>query len=99
MHIDTLSPQLHIDSHRQSMLIRLDIVQTTLNGCSDFVAQCIIVRIPNHCTYHPFYSLKSLKVYRCWIVWDKNIFVVIFPSFLAITYIGQSIYLHHDLIS
>ena len=37
---------------------------------------------------------KSSKIYRCWIVWGKNIWVVIVPSFLAITYMGQSIYLH-----
>ena len=44
-----------------------------------------------HC---PFYSAKSPKIYRCWIVWRNNIYVVIIPSFLAITYIGQPIYLH-----
>jgi hypothetical protein len=32
-------------------------------------------------------------------VWGKNIRVVIIPSFSAITYIGQSIYLHWHLIS
>ena len=45
-----------------------------------------------HC--HPFYSPKCPKIYRCWIVWRKNIYVVIVPSFLAITFIGQSVYLH-----
>ena len=40
------------------------------------------------------YSPKSSKIYRCWIVWDKNTLVVIIPSFLTITYIGQSIYVH-----
>ena len=72
----------------QSILFRLVIVQTTVNGCCDFIAQCILVRI-NHCTYHLFYSLKSSQIYRCWIVWGKNTRVVILPSFLAITYIGQ----------
>ena len=42
----------------------------------------------------PFFSPKSSKIYRCWIVWGKNIRVVIIPSFLAITYLGQSSYLH-----
>ena len=82
-----LPVQLRSDS--QSMLLyRIRILQVVANGCCDFIAQCTLVRI-NHCTYHPFYSLKSSKIYRCWIVWGKNIRVVIFPSFLAIAYIGQ----------
>ena len=48
----------------------------------------------NHCTYHPFYSPKSSKIYRCWIVWGQNIRVVIIPSFLALAYLGRSIYLY-----
>jgi hypothetical protein len=87
----TLSPQLQSDS--QSVLYRLLIVQTTASGLCDFIAQCIIVRI-NHCTYHPFYSPNSLKIYRCWIVWGQNIHVVIIPSFFAIAYLCQSIYFH-----
>ena len=81
----TLPVQLQLDL--QSMLFRVTIVQTTLNGCCDFIAQCTLVCI-NHCT-HVFYSPKSSKIYRCWIVWGKNTRVVIIPSFLAITYIGQ----------
>ena len=83
----TLPVQVQSDS--QSMLLRrINIVQVIVNGCCDFIAQCTLVRI-NNCTYHPFYSLKSSKIYRCWIVWGKNIRVVIVPSFLAIAYIGQ----------
>ena len=41
-----------------------------------------------------FYSPKSSKIYRCWIVWGQDIRVVIIPSFLAIAYLGQSFYLH-----
>ena len=44
--------------------------------------------------YYLFYSLKSSKIYRCWIVWGKKNRIVIVPSFLAITLLGQSIYLH-----
>ena len=51
----TLSPRLRIDS--LPMLFHISIIQTTANGCCDFLAQCILVRI-NHCTCHPFYSLK-----------------------------------------
>ena len=93
--LSTLPVQLQIDL--QSMLFRISIVQVTVNGCCDFIAQCTLVCISHSsCTYHPFYSPKSStwKIYRCWIVWGKKIRVVIVPSFLAITYIGQSIYPH-----
>jgi hypothetical protein len=80
--------QSQIDA--ESYQFHLQIIQTTVNGCCDFLAQCILVRI-NHCTYHPFYSPKSSKIYRCWIVWGQNIRVVIVPSILAIIYLGQSI--------
>ena len=87
IHISALPVQLQIDS--QSILFRLSIVQGTVNGCCDFIAQCTLVRI-NHCTYHHLsYLPKSSKIYRCWIVWGKNIWVVLVPSFLAIIYIGQ----------
>ena len=86
MCIGALSPQIQNDS--LSMLFRINIVQTVANGLCDFIAQCILVCI-NHCTYHPFYSPKSSKIFRCWIVWGKDIRVVIIPSFLAIAYIGQ----------
>ena len=66
--------------------------QTTVSSCSVFIAQCIMVHI-SHC-YHPLYSPKSSKIYRCWIVWGQNIRVVIIPSLLVITYLCQLIYLH-----
>ena len=52
------------------------------------------IYLGTHKHYHPFYPPKSPKIYRCWIMWGKNIYIVIIPSFLAITYIGQSISLH-----
>jgi hypothetical protein len=85
MRIGALSPQFQNDS--LSMLYRVSIVQTVANGSCDFIAQCILVRI-NHRAYHPFYSPKSSKIFRCWIVWGKDIRVVIIPSFLAIAFIG-----------
>ena len=86
----SLSPQLQL-----SMSFVLVIVEGTVFGCCDFIAQCVLVRI-NHCTYHPFYSPKSSKIYRCWIVYGQNICVVVIPLFLAIASISQSlaIYLH-----
>ena len=50
LRVQALSPQLQIDS--QPMLFRIMIVQITANGCCDFLAQCILVRIKN-CTCHP----------------------------------------------
>jgi hypothetical protein len=86
MRIGALSPQLQNVS--PSMLYRIYIVQVISSGSCDFIAQCILVRL-NHQDHHPFYSPESLKIFRCWIVWGKDIRVVIVPSFLAITYIGQ----------
>ena len=81
------------------MIFRIYIVQSTVGSCCDFLAQCILVRIKN-CTCHPFYYWpKSSKIYRCWIVWGKNIYVAIIPSFLAVAYLGGSSYLHSSLIS
>ena len=53
----------------------------------------------HHSTHKPlylsqFYSPKSSKIYRCWIVWGQNIRVVIIPSLLAIAYLGQSFFLY-----
>ena len=81
---------VQLQSHLQLMFSRVSIAQGTIFGGSDFIAQCILVRI-NHCTYQLFYSPKSSKIYRCWIVWGKNNRVVIVPSILAITFLGQSI--------
>jgi hypothetical protein len=86
MRIGALSPQIQNDS--LSMIFRINIVQVVASASCDFIAQCILVRI-NHRAYHLFYSPKSSKIFRCWIVWRKDIRVAIFPSFLAITYIGQ----------
>ena len=90
-----LSLQLQIDL--QAIFYRIMVTQETVDACCDFTAQCIIVRINySSSIYHLFYSPKSSKIYRCWIVWGKNIRVVIIPSFLAITLLGQPIYLHLD---
>ena len=43
-------------------------------------------------------SPKSFKkIYRCWIVWGQNIYVVIIPSLMALAYFGTSIYLHFHI--
>ena len=88
---DALSLQLQIDT--LSRLYRLSFVAGAVAGICDIIAQFILVRIN---IVHPFYSPKSpaWKIYRCWIVWGNNIYVVIVPSFLAISYLGQSTYLH-----
>ena len=92
--LGTLSPQLQIDF--QPILYRLSMLQITTNGCCDFLGQCILVCII-HRTCHPSYSPKSSKIYRCWIVWGKDIRVMIIPSFLAIAYLGQSSYLYYSI--
>ena len=86
-----LPPQLQIGL--QPMIFRVLTVQATANACCDFLAQCILVRMKN-CTCHPLYWPESSKIYRCWIVWGKDIRVVIIPSFLAIAYLRQWFYLH-----
>ena len=88
MRLESLPVQLQSDL--QLMYYRILIAQGTVFGGCDFIAQCTLVRI-NHCAYHLFYSPKSSKIYRCWIVWGKDIRVVIVPLILAITYLGQSI--------
>ena len=54
-----------------------------------------------HKSLYLSFRSKSSKIYRCWIVWGKNIRVVIIPSFLAIAYLGESesIYLQSHLIN
>jgi hypothetical protein len=89
MRIGALSLQDQNGSPSRSMVFRINIVQIVASGFCDFIAQCILVRI-NHRAYHPFFSpTKSSKIFRCWIVWGKDIRVVVIPSFLAITYIGK----------
>ena len=82
-----------MQTRTETFFFPLETLQIVLAGCCDFLAQSILVRI-NHWTYHLFYSPKSSKIYRCWIVWGRNVRVVIIPSFLAVTYLGRSIYLH-----
>ena len=48
--VGTLSPRLQIES--LPMLFHISVIQTTANGCCDFLAQCILVRI-SHYTCHP----------------------------------------------
>ena len=91
-----LPPQLR--DGPKLMLYNLSFVQTTASGLCDFIAQCTLVRT-NHFNYHPFYSHNCSKIYRCWIVWGKRKRVVIIPSFLAIAYLGQSIYFQSHLIN
>ena len=49
--------------------------------------------VNHHDTHQSFYWPKSSKIYRCWIVWNRNIRVVIIPSIFAVTFFGQSTYL------
>ena len=91
MQMSTLPPQ-----RQQSILFRITIVQMTTNGCCDFIAQCTLVSINCQCRLYlsSVLTLKFSKIYRCWIVWGKNTHIIIVPSFLALIFISQSIYLH-----
>ena len=73
-----------------SLRYRMAVVSSLFSGGCDFMAQSILVRITY--VYYSFSLSKSQKIYRCWIVWNHNIRVVIFPSILAIAYLGQSTY-------
>ena len=44
---------LVIDTGTELFILHMAIAQTTVNGCCDFLAQCILVRILNNYTYHP----------------------------------------------
>ena len=97
LYINSLSPQLQIDL--QPIINHMVVLQATFTVCCDFTSQCILVRITWCCICHPFYSPKSSKIYRCWIVWGQKLHIVTIPSFLAITLIGQSISGYLYLIS
>ena len=64
-------------------------IEGALFACCDFVAQIILV-----CTagvvYYSVYLSAFSKIYRCWIVWDRNIHVVIVPSILAFAFLRLS---------
>ena len=77
------------------MLFHTTIIQTIASGCCDFLAQFILVRI-NHfvpASVICFIDVNIQKIYRCWIVWGKDIRVAIIPSILAVAYLGQ----HHPI--
>ena len=88
---DALSLQFGIDMLK--MYFRLSFVKAAVIGCCDLIAQFILVRILN-IVIRFIQGAKSSKIYRCWLVWGKNIRVIIIPSLLAITYICQLVYLH-----
>ena len=68
----------------------MSVVLSLFSGCCKFMAQSILVHITH--IYCSFYLSKFQKIYPCWFVWNHNIHVVIFPSILAITFLGQSTY-------
>ena len=51
--------------------------------------------VNHHDTHQSFHLHKSSKIYRCWIVWNRNIHIVIIPSIFSVTFFGQSTYLFH----
>src|SRR5882757_2788074 len=71
------------------MTYHITIAQIIVFGFCDFIAQSILVRTIIHLIYSSHFS----KIHRCWIVWGRNIRVVIIPSILAFAFLGLSIYL------
>src|SRR5882757_10303967 len=71
------------------MTYDLAIAQIIVFGFCDFIAQSILVRTIIHLIYSSHFS----KIHRCWIVWGRNIRVVIIPAILAFAFLGPSIYL------
>ena len=62
LRISILPVQLQTDSQSELLLLRLTTVQTTVNGCCDFIAQCTLVRIITICyLVSSRFLLKSLK--------------------------------------
>lgn len=70
----------------QNKVYPIYVISGAIIGSCDFISQCILVRI-NH-DYHLLYSSKSSKIYRCWVVWNRNIRVVTIPSILALAFLG-----------
>jgi hypothetical protein len=67
-----------------TMTYYLTIANIIVFACCDFIAQSIIVRT----IIHSIYSSNFSKIHRCWIIWGRNIRVVIIPSMLAFAYLG-----------
>ena len=73
------------------ILYHLEIIEITLFGFCDVIAQSILVR---QLAMAIIIHLIVQKIYRCWIVWGYNIRVVIIPAFLAFAFLGTLIILH-----
>ena len=71
-------------------------IEGTLFACCDFIAQTILVCAAGD-VYYSVSSYKFSKIYRCWIVWDHNIHVVIVPSILAFAFLRLSSYFSYSL--
>ena len=78
-------------------MYHLDIIQATVFACCDFIAQLVLVRTTGD-AYYLKYSSMSSKIYRCWIVWGRNIRVVIVPSILAFAFLSPSLFTTQSLI-
>ena len=73
------------------MLYGIGVAEVTVFGCCDFIAQCILVRTANNTPFISF--IYASKIHRCWIVWGRNIRVIIVPSILAFAFLCPSSYL------
>ena len=75
------------------IVYHLQIMQAISFACCDFIAQSVLVRKIWQCLSICLTHLILQKIFRCWIVWGRNIHVVILPSILAFAFLGPSIHL------
>ena len=88
--------QLATDPVNLNLMYRMSFVSAAINGFCDFISQSILVcTTSSHYAYRSSYhSSKTLKIYRCWIVWGRDTRVVIVPSILTFAFLGLSTYLY-----
>ena len=78
-------------SPSKSNLFRLQVLyntSTTANALCDFISQGILVGLNR---YLYLFLCQFWKIYRCWVIWGRNIRVIIIPSILSLAFLGQSI--------
>ena len=73
----------------------LVLASNALFTCVDFISQVILV---NLLTYDPVSTTDasgfffSLKIYRCWILWRRQPWVMIVPILLTLAFLGANLH-------
>jgi hypothetical protein len=74
---------------------RLSTASTVLLGIVDFLSQMILVGISfifGISASEVFWPQSLHQIYRCWIVWSRNSYVVSPLAFLAVASLGEDYY-------